>query len=198
MTRPVCCRGWLAPPLVPAATRAMAAHSKASGDPLALLPSRSYPPSSLGLPTFSLGAFTARQDTSSILVPMHDRLSAMDPRNDSQTLFTDQLIPGSVLLGYLNADHWAVGLPLDQARPVLAALFTHPERVPSPCDAGGGHAHRRRDVAGSPTMTSAAPLILTLGLLACAAPRPFEPYPAGHRRRGQSDTWSAAKAARIA
>jgi hypothetical protein len=91
-----------------------------------------YPPSSLGLPLFSLGAFTARQDTSSILVPMHDRLSAMDPRNDSQTLFTDQVIPGSVLLGYLNADHWAVGLPLDQAKPLLAALFTDRNAFPRP------------------------------------------------------------------
>jgi len=91
-----------------------------------------YPPSSIGVPMFSLGAFTARQDTSSILVPMHDRLSAMDPRNDSQTLFTDQLIPGSVLLGYLNADHWAVGLPLDQARPLLAALFTDHNAFPRP------------------------------------------------------------------
>ena len=86
----------------------------------------------MGVPMFSLGAFTARQDTSSILLPMHDRLSAMDPRNDSQTLFTDQLIPGSVLLGYLNADHWAVGLPLDQARPLLAALFTDRNAFPRP------------------------------------------------------------------
>ena len=56
----------------------------------------------------------------------------MDPRNDSQTLFTDQLIPGSVLLGYLNADHWAVGLPLDQAQPLLAALFTDRNAFPRP------------------------------------------------------------------
>jgi hypothetical protein len=92
----------------------------------------SHPPSSLGVPLFSLGSFTSRQDTSSVLVPMHDRLSVMDPRNDSQTLFTDQLIPGSVLLGYLNADHWAVGLPLDQARPLLAALFTDRNAFPRP------------------------------------------------------------------
>ena len=92
----------------------------------------SHPPSSIGLPLFSLGAFTTRQDTSSILVPMHDRLSVMDPRNDSQTLFTDQLIPGSVLLGYLNADHWAVGLPLDQAHPLLATIFTDRNAFPRP------------------------------------------------------------------
>lgn len=91
-----------------------------------------HPPASIGVPMFSLGAFTARQDTSAVLVPMHDRLSAMDPRNDSQTLFTDQVIPGSVLLGYLNADHWAVGLPLDQARPLLAALFTDRNAFPRP------------------------------------------------------------------
>jgi hypothetical protein len=54
----------------------------------------------------------------------------MDPRNDSQTLFTDQLIPGSVLLGYLNADHWAVALPLDQAHPLLAATFTNRNAFP--------------------------------------------------------------------
>lgn len=91
-----------------------------------------YPPSLIGLPLFSLGAFTARPDTSTILVPMHDRLSAIDPRNDSQTIFTDQVIPGSVLLGYLNADHWAVGLPLDQAHPLLAALFTDRNAFPRP------------------------------------------------------------------
>ena len=79
---------------------------------------------------FSLGAFTARQDTSSILVPMHDRLSAMDPRNDSQTLFTDQLIPGSVLLGYLNADHWAVVVPIARTHDTIGSLFVTQNAYP--------------------------------------------------------------------
>jgi hypothetical protein len=91
-----------------------------------------YPPIGVGVPLFSLGAFVARERTSAVLVPMHDRLAAVDPRNDSQTLFTDQVIPGSVLLGYQNADHWAVGLPLDRARPVLAALFTEHNAFPRP------------------------------------------------------------------
>jgi hypothetical protein len=36
----------------------------------------------------------------------------IDPRNDSQLLFYDQIVSGSTLLGYLNADHWAVAMPI--------------------------------------------------------------------------------------
>jgi hypothetical protein len=33
-------------------------------------------------------------------------------RNDGNLLVPDQIIPGSTLLGYMNADHWAVGIDL--------------------------------------------------------------------------------------
>lgn len=33
-------------------------------------------------------------------------------RNDGNLLVRDQIIPGSTLLGYVNADHWAVGVDL--------------------------------------------------------------------------------------
>jgi hypothetical protein len=90
------------------------------------------PPSGFGVPLFSLGAFAHRERISLVLLPTYDRLAMIDPRNDSQTLFTDQVIPGSFLLGYLNADHWAVGLPLDSAQPVLSALFTDENAFPRP------------------------------------------------------------------
>ena len=45
----------------------------------------------------------------------------MEPRNDGQTLYYDQVIPGSVLLGYLNGDHWDVVIPLRERMPFLAA-----------------------------------------------------------------------------
>ena len=41
-------------------------------------------------------------------------------RNDGQLLFHDQIIPGSTLLGYVNADHWAVALALEEEWPILA------------------------------------------------------------------------------
>ena len=34
--------------------------------------------------------------------------------NDGQLLFIDQLIPGSALLGYVNADHWTVAIPVEE------------------------------------------------------------------------------------
>jgi hypothetical protein len=39
-------------------------------------------------------------------------LSDVDPRNDGNLLYYDQVIPGSTLLGYANADHWAISTNL--------------------------------------------------------------------------------------
>jgi hypothetical protein len=60
---------------------------------------------------FSLAAFTARANVSSGLVHAYDRLAEINPRNDGQLIFYDQIIPGSTLLGYANGDHWAVAMP---------------------------------------------------------------------------------------
>jgi len=67
---------------------------------------------------FSLAAFAERADISAILQPTHDRLSCIDPRNDSQVIFYDAIIPGSTLLGYIKADHWAVAMPFSQDLPL--------------------------------------------------------------------------------
>lgn len=50
-----------------------------------------------------------------LIVP-YRMLERIDPRNDGNVLTQDQLIPGSTLLGYLDADHWAIGSDL-QASP---------------------------------------------------------------------------------
>jgi hypothetical protein len=43
------------------------------------------------------------------------QLSEMtDARNDSQVVFYDQVIPGSTLLAFPNADHWALAVPVDR------------------------------------------------------------------------------------
>lgn len=64
---------------------------------------------------FSLAAFARREDIQPMLLTTYDLLSAVDPRNDSQVIFYDQVIPGSTLLGYANADHWAVAVPIREA-----------------------------------------------------------------------------------
>ncbi|MGD8503295.1 MAG: hypothetical protein PVG64_06865 [Syntrophobacterales bacterium] len=69
---------------------------------------------------FSLGAFAPRENISSGLWYFYDRLARVDPRNDSQLIFYDMIIPGSVLLGYVNADHWAVAIPVSRNNVLLA------------------------------------------------------------------------------
>jgi hypothetical protein len=51
------------------------------------------------------------------------KLGKIDPRNDGQVIVTDEILPGSTLLGFLNADHWAVALPIARTHPVVGALF---------------------------------------------------------------------------
>jgi pimeloyl-ACP methyl ester carboxylesterase len=80
---------------------------------------------------FSLAAFAERERISAILRVTYDRLAQIDPRNDGQLIFYDQLIPGSTLLGYVRADHWAVALPFSQDRfaPALIDKNEFPREV---------------------------------------------------------------------
>ena len=72
---------------------------------------------------YSLVSFTERGEVSALLRGSYDDLSQIDPRNDGQLIFYDQIIPGSTLLGYLNADHWAVAVPIARDHPIVAPLL---------------------------------------------------------------------------
>src|SRR5262249_57318610 len=60
---------------------------------------------------FSLVGIVDQADTSWPLRSRWRRLAEIDPRNDGQVLWTDAIIPGSKLLGYVRADHLAVAVP---------------------------------------------------------------------------------------
>lgn len=72
---------------------------------------------------FSIVAFTDAANISSPLKDTYRHLSTIDARNDGQVLYTEAVIPGSHLLGYLNADHWAIALPLARNVPKLRSVF---------------------------------------------------------------------------
>jgi hypothetical protein len=78
---------------------------------------------------YSVAGYAAPSDVSAVLRPAYDSLAQIDPRNDSQLLFYDQIVPGSTLLGYLNADHWAVAMPIVQES-VLAEPFVDHNAFP--------------------------------------------------------------------
>ena len=71
---------------------------------------------------YSVVTFPQPERISSILTSSYRKLSRIDARNDSQVIFYDQLVPGSVLLGYINADHWALAVPIARVHPTIAAL----------------------------------------------------------------------------
>jgi hypothetical protein len=72
---------------------------------------------------YSLAAFSDREGISLILRTMYDKLSLVDPRNDSQVVFQDALVPTGTLLGYLNGDHWAVAVPFNRTHPTISEMF---------------------------------------------------------------------------
>jgi hypothetical protein len=72
---------------------------------------------------YSLVAFTSSNNISEALKPSYLSLSHVDPRNDSQVIFYDSVVPGGKLLGYLNADHWAVAMPFARDYPQLSSVL---------------------------------------------------------------------------
>jgi pimeloyl-ACP methyl ester carboxylesterase len=63
---------------------------------------------------FSLAAFARYDDVQLHLRSTYKLLEKISPLNDGQLLMIDQLIPGSTLLGYINADHWTVAIPVEE------------------------------------------------------------------------------------
>jgi hypothetical protein len=83
---------------------------------------------SIAVPVFSLVAAPRPDQVSPLLRATYRHLAQLDPRNDGKLLARDQLVPDGSLLGYVNADHWAVAIPLRQELLALAFLFH--DRVP--------------------------------------------------------------------
>ena len=60
---------------------------------------------------YSVVSFPDPDNISNGLKGSHIKLGQLqDARNDSQLVFYDQVIPGSTLLGFFNADNWALSL----------------------------------------------------------------------------------------
>ena len=79
---------------------------------------------------YSIITYPDTKQISSILKPFYKKLSQVDSRNDSQMIFYDQVIPGSVLLGYLNADHWAIAVPFNRKSPFISSTFINKNAFP--------------------------------------------------------------------
>jgi len=82
------------------------------------------------VPYYSLVTFPQPERISAILKSGYNKLSQVDARNDSQVLFYDQVIPGSSLLGYINADHWALAVPIARSHALLGSTLVNHNDYP--------------------------------------------------------------------
>jgi len=57
-------------------------------------------------------------------------LSALNVLNDTQVLIQGQMIPGSILLAYANADHWAMAVPVARHHPFVGNTFVNHNDYP--------------------------------------------------------------------
>ena len=73
---------------------------------------------------YSVVSFPDPDRISLALKPSWRKLSELvDARNDSQLVFYDQVIPGSSLLAFANADHWAMAIPVARQRWLASKTF---------------------------------------------------------------------------
>jgi pimeloyl-ACP methyl ester carboxylesterase len=82
------------------------------------------------IPFYSLVTYPEEDRISSVLKSSWKKLGSVDPRNDSQVIFYDQVIPGSTLVGYLNADHWAIAIPVSEKHPFIGRHFVDRNEYP--------------------------------------------------------------------
>jgi pimeloyl-ACP methyl ester carboxylesterase len=81
-------------------------------------------------PYYSLVTCPQPDNISPVLKPSYKKLRRIDPRNDGMMLFDDQVVPGSTFLGCVNADHWAVSVPIARTHPNIASLFVDENDYP--------------------------------------------------------------------
>jgi len=60
----------------------------------------------------------------------HQKLADIDHRNDGQLIFYHQLIPQSTLLAFVNADHWAMSIPVARQRFLNKISFANKNSYP--------------------------------------------------------------------
>ncbi|MBT8055031.1 MAG: hypothetical protein KJN69_14145 [Gammaproteobacteria bacterium] len=82
------------------------------------------------VPYYSLVTYPSPDRISSVLGTTYRKLSQVDARNDSQVVYYDQMIPNSTLIGFVNADHWAVAVPVARSHTFLGKTFVDKNDYP--------------------------------------------------------------------
>jgi len=79
--------------------------------------------SALTVPLYALVAAPRPEQVSTATWLSYQQLARTDPFNDGKLLWEDQVPPGSRLLGFVNADHWTIAVPVASQLPWLSFMF---------------------------------------------------------------------------
>ena len=83
-----------------------------------------------GVRYYSLVTLPTPDRVSRVIEKSYKRLGEIDWRNDSQVVYSDQILHGSTLVGFLNADHWAVAVPVSRSHPTIAKTLVDKNDYP--------------------------------------------------------------------
>jgi hypothetical protein len=83
-----------------------------------------------GVRYYSLVTLPTPDRVSRVIEKSYRRLGEIDWRNDSQVVYSDQILHGSALVGFLNADHWAVAVPVNRSHPTIAKALVDKNDYP--------------------------------------------------------------------
>jgi hypothetical protein len=83
-----------------------------------------------GISYYSLVTYPQPDRISSALKGMYKKLSQVDARNDGQVIFYDQIVPGSTLMGFMNADHWALAVPIARNHRFIGSTLVDQNNYP--------------------------------------------------------------------
>lgn len=79
---------------------------------------------------YSLVTLPTPDRVSRIVQKSYRDLGKIDWRNDSQLIYRDQILPGSTVIGFVNADHWAIAIPVNRSHPAVARSFADQNDYP--------------------------------------------------------------------
>lgn len=79
---------------------------------------------------YSVVSYPHPDRISSGLKQSYKKLSEVDGRNDSQIIFYDQIIPGSTLVAFTNADHWAMAVPVNRSHSIISKTVVNQNDFP--------------------------------------------------------------------
>ena len=79
---------------------------------------------------YSLVTYPQPTNISRGLRSHYRKLSRIDARNDSQLIFYDQILPAGKLLGFVNADHLAVAVPVARSHRFVGSMVLNHNAFP--------------------------------------------------------------------